>query len=274
MHVLVLGGTGFIGQAVVLELIRRGHAVSVLCRSAQSAKRAEELAATVVWGKIEAAAQWSHVLKQSQGLIHLATGFGDDAGTVDTALLDALLAELQHVATPSRVIYTGGLWLFGNCTEAPTSASAYAAPAGWEWAAKGAKRVLDSTHVHGMVMHPANVVDDTAAVPPLLLQDARANGMIRLPLPKTATWPLVTRTTLAVHYADVLELGTQGEAYFAVDEAAVPLETLAERTAQALSLSSVHEQISIEVWQQTYGTWTNGYGLSQIAHASTPYKQA
>ena len=262
MRVLVLGGTGSIGSSVVGELHRRKHDVSILCRSQASADKARVLGATVVDGSIEAPNGWMERLADTDAVIHLATGFGPDAGNVDRALLDALFA---HAQAGLRLIYTGGVWLYGSGTVDTSPRTRYRPPAAWQWAADGCRRVLGHPGIRGMVVHPANVTDDAAGVPPILLTDAHAAGRIRIPVSMEATWPLVTRSELAIVYAEVLENGNAGSQYAGVSEPAVPASELVRRTANATGLPETGTQISIEDWQREYGDWASGYGLSQRA---------
>ena len=262
MRVLVLGGTGSIGTSVVGELHRRKHDVSILCRSEASAEKARALGAAVVRGSIEAPKGWIERLSDADAVIHLATGFGPDAGNVDRALLDALFA---HAQAGLRLIYTGGVWLYGSGTVDTSPRTRYRPPAAWQWAADGCRRVLEHPGIYGMVVHPANVTDDAAGVPPILLTDAQTAGRVRFPVSIEATWPLVTRSELALVYAEVLENGDAGLQYAGVSEPAVPASELIRRTANATGLPATVTQVSIEEWQREYGDWTSGYGLSQNA---------
>lgn len=272
MRVLILGGTGSVGSAVVGELLTRGHAATILCRSDSSADRARELGAAVLHGSISTPADWVERLSEADAVIHLATGFGPDAGDVDRSLLNAIFAHAasRTAAQTSeasgdklRLIYTGGLWLFGSCSAAPDSRTPYNAPSSWQWATDGCLRVLSHPDLHGMVIHPANVTDEESGVPPLLLTDASASGRIRIPIPEEATWPLVRRDHLARLYAEVLEHAQAGTAYFGVSEAAVPQAELVRRTARATGLPPEVAVVPIAVWQTQYGEWSIGYSLSQ-----------
>jgi len=272
MRVLILGGTGSIGSAVVGELLTRDHAVTILCRSDSSANRARKLGAAILHGSISAPADWVERLSEADAVVHLATGFGPDAGDVDRSLLNAIFAHAasrtaaqtsEALEDKLRLIYTGGLWLFGSCSAAPDSRTPYHAPSAWQWAADGCLRVLSNQDLYGMVIHPANVTDEEAGVPPLLLTDATASGRIRMPISEEATWPLVRRDHLARLYAKVLEHGKAGTPYFGVTEAAVTRAELVRRTAQATGLPPEVAVVPIGVWQMQYGAWSIGYSLSQ-----------
>lgn len=263
MNIFVLGGTGAIGRPVVQELLRRNHTVTVLCRSETAGTTVRNQGARPVRGSIEDPDRWISSLAGMDALIHLAAGFSDAAANVDARLLTAVCAHADRERHRLRMIYTGGMWLFGARTEHPHSGSDYNPPAEWRWAAVGARRVLEHPGLHGVVIHPANVVDADAGVPPIILRDARRHNTIRIPLPVHATWPLVSAGTLAGLYAFVVESGRQGMEYFGIDEPAVPLSEITRRTAVATGLPATATRISIETWMREYGAWTSGYALSQ-----------
>lgn len=72
MRVFVTGATGFIGFAIVKELLATGHQVTGLARSEGSGKKLLEAGAQVQIGKITDLASLRRAASQSDGAIHTA----------------------------------------------------------------------------------------------------------------------------------------------------------------------------------------------------------
>jgi dihydroflavonol-4-reductase len=119
VRVLVTGGTGFIGGAVVRELAARGHAVRVLCRPASSAERAAEVGAEVVRGELTDAAAVRGALAGCEAVVHAAGRVLlrpavehelriANVDTVEVVLGEALAAGVARAVFTSSTAVLGG----------------------------------------------------------------------------------------------------------------------------------------------------------------------
>jgi nucleoside-diphosphate-sugar epimerase len=124
MTTFVAGGTGFIGQAVVTELVRSGARVQVLVRSESSAMKVLELGAEPVEGDMSVPGPWRDQVRDADAVIHAAqpSTFGSRltrrAGRrYEAARLAQDNALLDAVAPQARVVYISGNSYFGETGE-------------------------------------------------------------------------------------------------------------------------------------------------------------
>jgi nucleoside-diphosphate-sugar epimerase len=107
MRIFVTGASGWIGSAVVPELLAVGHEVVGLARSEQSARRLEEVGAIVQWGNLEDPDGLAKAAADSDGVIHLAfqhevafTGNFAAAADADRRAVEAMGAALASSDRP------------------------------------------------------------------------------------------------------------------------------------------------------------------------------
>ncbi|KAH8897137.1 putative oxidoreductase [Thozetella sp. PMI_491] len=111
MRVFVTGSTGFVGTAVVKELLSAGHSVLGLTRSDKGAEQLKSQGAEALHGTMEDLDLLRKATAECDGVIHLAFGgsFADFAGACarDRAAIEAMGTVLAAAATA------------GNCTHVP-----------------------------------------------------------------------------------------------------------------------------------------------------------
>ena len=265
MRVLVLGGTGSIGRPIVRELIRGGHTVLALARSAASAGKLAALGAEPVPGDLLIPQRWLSELPPVDGVIQAAATFEDNEETADAALLDALLPFLGAASRKVRFIYTGGCWLFGATGgRVANEESPFDPLALYAWSVPRVQRVLASQDVEPMVIHPAMVYEAAGGVFDKFRLDALSRNAVRVVESEAIRWPLVHCEDLAVLYRLALESGVAGQSYIGAAIDGMAVGRIARAYARRFATPSPDpEIIDVEHAVAEFGEWARGYALDQ-----------
>ena len=216
MKVLVLGGTGSIGTAVVEALIRHRHEVLGLARTDVAAERLSSAGAPAVRGDIRSPQEWASVVDSVDAVIQVADDFTADAEAIGRNLISVLLNRLEPRTRPplTAYIYTGGCWLYGNTGDrVATEDSPFDPPAEWAWSIDQLNTILRASQVRGVVIHPAMVYERDSGVLAHFRDDLLKSGRVRVFGHDQVRWPLVHRADIGELYALVLEQAPRGESY-------------------------------------------------------------
>ncbi|HTZ77250.1 MAG TPA: NAD-dependent epimerase/dehydratase family protein [Stellaceae bacterium] len=266
MRILVLGGTGSIGAPVVRELVGRGHAVTALARSTESARRLAELGATpIVGGDIRAPETWLGAVAGAEAVIHAALDFTSDMGPIEDRLLHALLPALAAQRRPVRFVYTGGCWLYGATgSRTATERTPFDPLPAFAWMVPNLRRVLGSGEVAGVVIHPAMVYEIVGGVFTRFAEDARRRNAVRVVAGEDVRWSLVHRDDLATLYALAVERARPGSSYNGVAVEGLAVGRIARAIARRFKTpSAIPEIMTVEEIAAEHGEWARGYALDQ-----------
>ncbi|ROU00692.1 SDR family oxidoreductase [Marinobacter sp. R17] len=238
MRVLVTGATGFVGSAVVEDLLKAGHRVLGLARSDASAARLAESGADVHRGDIEDLDSLRLGAESCDGVIH--TAFNHDFSKfAENCENDRKAVEVMGevlIKTGRPLVVTSGIGLLAADRLVTESDQA-----GEHSPRKATEEATGAVMARGanvsVVRLPPSVhgKGDHGFVP-ILINLARENGYAAYIDDGENCWPAVSRLDAATLFRLALERAQPGAVYHAVAEQGVPFKEIAEAIGAGLGL--------------------------------------
>ena len=261
MRILILGATGFIGTAVLTELLGHGYPVLALARSESAENRLLERGAEVIRGDLRAPPRWSRVVREVDAIVHTAATFTDDMGAIDRALVEEIVAQAELAGNTIRFLYTGGVWLYGQTGETVVSESSPLNPIpGFTWMVENSAILLQSPYFRTTIVHPGMVYARDGGA---LARFMPRKGKTEIWGSPDTRWPLVHVDDLATAYRLILEGGDAGESYNVAAEQGVRQGDIAAAVCRRFNLRSDPVVLPVEQLIAQYGDGALGPTLDQ-----------
>jgi nucleoside-diphosphate-sugar epimerase len=243
MNVFVTGATGFVGTAVVKELISAGHQVTGLARSEASANALIVAGAQVHRGDLEDLESLRAGAMNAEGVIH--AGFVHDftrfkeVCEIDRVAIETIGSVLAGSNRP--LVVTSGTALVRPGVLATEDMASHSDPEKFPRMSEAAALACKDKGVRVSMLRLAPSVHgegDRYGFIPMMINIAREKRISAYIHDGANRWNAVHRLDAAKLYRLALEHGETGSYYHAVGDEAITVKIVAEKIAGKLNIPS------------------------------------
>jgi nucleoside-diphosphate-sugar epimerase len=288
MRVFVTGATGWIGSAVVRELVSSGHQVTGLTTSSDGAQRLQKLGAKARVGRLSQHTALREAAAQSDGVIHtafihnlshmsLTTRLRLFAGALNGGIVSSfmrILAETESGAIAAlgsglsdsgRPLVVASAILYLPQGKVSTESDNYVSNTPNRSISEKAAFDLVQRGVRALAVRLAPTVhgDGDHGFIPQIIKAARKKGVSPYIGDGANRWTSVHRLDAAKLFRLALEKGEAGAKYHGVGEVGIPFRDIASLIASKLQVPAV--SIPIAKAAKHFGILGNFVGLDNPA---------
>ncbi|GAC1662351.1 MAG: SDR family oxidoreductase [Ktedonobacteraceae bacterium] len=269
MKVFVTGATGFIGSAIVRELIEAGHQVLGLARSDAADAQLASSGAEVQRGSLDDPDSLRRGAAASDGAIH--TAFMHDfanfarAAEMDLRAIETIGAAFAGSNRP--FVVASGILMLAMLRRLVTEEDV-SDPAVPRVASENAAVALSERGVRSSIVRlpPSVHGEGDHGFVPTLITIARAKGVSGYPGDGSNHWPAVHRLDAARLFRLALESAPAGSRLHAVAEEGVPVREIAGVIGRRLEVPVV--SVPVEGAGEHFGFLGNFFSLDSTASST------
>ncbi len=245
MRIFVTGATGWVGSAIVQQLLGAGHQVLGLVRSEANAQALAAAGGTPLRGSLDNLDSLRRGAEQADGVIH--TAFGLDLANIaksSTEEQQAIEAFGEVLAGSDRpLVVTSGIGFAPMGQVLPEDKTLPKMP-GFPRDPEQALWAVAERGVRGTVVRLPRTVHGAGeqhGFMPMLILLAREKGVSAYVGDGQNLWPAVHRLDAARVFCLALEHGAQGGPFHAIAEEGIAFKNIAEAIGQHLNLPVVSQ---------------------------------
>jgi nucleoside-diphosphate-sugar epimerase len=242
MKIVLTGGTGYIGSALLGQLLAAGHEVTALVRSDEAAATVAARGAQPVNGDLFDPDWVTGQFAGADGVIHTASPGDATSEKLDRSVAEAAVRALSGTGKP--YVHTSGIWIYGDNARI-TEDTPFAPPALTAWRAAVEQIVLDADLVTTVVT-PGIVYGNGGGIPGGVLTARDADGRVPLVGAGDQHWTTIHVEDAAAAYRTVIEHGETSGYVIAVSGDNPTVRELGEAAAGSAGVAPESAEASRE----------------------------
>ena len=266
MRIFLTGATGYIGHAVVRELVAAGHEVTGLVRSEERSGVLKAIGGKPIVGDIKEPGSYREVAREQDALVHAAFEYSGHTVDADRMAVGTLIAAA--VGGKAQVlVYTSGIWVLGQTGDEPAFEDATtehpAALVAWRVAHEKMVLAAANDHLATAVVRPGMVYGGSGGLIGSYFESAERHGASQYLGNGRNRIPMIHVEDLARFYKAVVEHRGRG-IFHAVDGNAVQLADVAQAASEAAGKGGATHSVPLEEARQKMGAVVDALILDQV----------
>ena len=253
MKVFVTGATGYVGFMVASAFRRAGHRVWGLARTEEKARRIERHELIPVVGDMKDPDSFVKVARECSVLVHAAIDFQADTAELDRRTVEVLLDAAEAGPQPKTVIYTSGVWVYGDTGgRLVDECDPLNPPAIVGHRPQVEQMVVKADGVRGLVIRPGCVYGKRGGLTGPWFQSADAGALAAIGDGATS-WCMVQVDDLADGYLRAAESALSGEIFNMAEAHCPTVREMVEAVARGAGYKGKIRYVTVKEAAATAG---------------------
>jgi len=266
MNVFITGATGYIGFNVAMAYRRAGHAVWGLTRSEEKARILSRHEIRPVVGSMQKTEGWAAAAKNCSVLIHAAVDYQTDPFAIDKQTVEFLLSLARQGSQPKTLIYTSGVWVYGNTQGKLVDETSPLNPPNLVARRPVTEQlVLNAAGVRGLVIRPGCVYGYQGGLTGMWFAAADKEKALTAVGDGSNRWTVVHADDLADAYLRAGESGLHGEVFNITDRSRWSVGEMLNAVARVTGYAGKTTFIPVAEAAKTMGDFAECLALDQHA---------
>jgi len=239
-----------------------------LTRTPQRAIRLARHEIKPVVGSLQNPDSFLHLAAESDVVVHAAIDYESDSAALDTITVERLLERLSASLTPKALLYTSGVWVYGNQDARPVQEqSSLNPPQVVAWRPAVEQMVLNARKVRGIVIRPGVVYGKTGGLTGSWFEAAASGEHLRVIGDGYNRWAMVHVEDLTQGYVQAAAWSRSNEIFNLVGPAQ---DTVIEMVSEIARINRKIRQIDFIPLTQALdeiGPLAEALALNQLVDA-------